>query len=79
MEEIMVKNMGKEDKVIRIVLALVIGLLILTGQLVGWGAVILGILAVVFIGTSVVGTCPIYIPFNISMLKKSEKSEKSEK
>jgi len=79
MEEIMVKNMGKEDKVIRIVLALVIGLLILTGQLVGWGAVILGILAVVFIGTSVVGTCPIYIPFNISTLKKSEKSEKSEK
>ena len=79
MEEIMVKNMGKTDKVIRIVLALVVGLLILTGQLVGWGAVILGILAVVFIGTSVVGTCPIYIPFNISTLKKSEKSEKSEK
>lgn len=75
----MVKNMGKTDKVIRIVLALVVGLLILTGQLVGWGAVILGILAVVFIGTSVVGTCPIYIPFNISTLKKSEKSEKSEK
>ena len=75
----MVKNMGKTDKVIRIVLALVFGLLILTGQLVGWGAVILGILAVVFIGTSVVGTCPIYIPFNISTLKKSEKSEKSEK
>ena len=72
----MVKNMGKTDKVIRIVLALVVGLLILTGQLVGWGAVILGILAAVFIGTSVVGTCPIYIPFNISTLKKSEKSEK---
>ena len=76
MEEIMVKNMGKTDKVIRIVLALVVGLLILTGQLVGWGAVILGILAAVFIGTSVVGTCPLYIPFNISTLKKSEKSEK---
>ena len=75
----MVKNMGKTDKVIRIVLALVVGLLILTGQLVGWGAVIFGILAVVFIVTSVVGTCPIYIPFNISTLKKSEKSEKSEK
>lgn len=72
----MVKNMGKTDKVIRIVLALVVGLLILTGQLVGWGAVILGILAAVFIGTSIVGTCPLYIPFKISTLKKSEKTEK---
>ncbi|MFA5852271.1 MAG: DUF2892 domain-containing protein [Spirochaetales bacterium] len=75
----MVKNMGKTDKVIRIVLALLVGLLILTGQLVGWGAVILGILAVVFIGTSVVGTCPLYIPLNISTLKKTEKTEKTEK
>jgi len=75
-EEIMVKNMGKADRVIRIILALVVGVLILTGQLVGWGAVILGILAVVFIGTSIVGTCPLYLPFNISTLKKSEKTEK---
>ncbi len=72
----MVKNMGKADRVIRIILALVVGVLILTGQLVGWGAVILGILAVVFIGTSIVGTCPLYLPFNISTLKKSEKTEK---
>lgn len=75
----MVKNMGKTDKVIRIVVALIVGLFILTGQLVGWGAVILGLLAVVFIGTSVVGTCPLYIPFNFSTLKKSGKPEKSEK
>ena len=69
----MVKNMGKTDKVIRIVVAFVIGLLIITGQLIGLGAVILGLVAVILIGTSVVGTCPLYIPFDISTQKKIQK------
>lgn len=69
----MVKNMGKTDKVIRIVVAFVIGLLIITGQLIGLGAVLLGLVAVILIGTSVVGTCPLYIPFDISTQKKIPK------
>lgn len=73
MEDRMVKNMGKTDKVIRIVVAFVIGLLIITGQLIGLGAVLLGLVAVILIGTSVVGTCPLYIPFDISTQKKIPK------
>lgn len=70
MEAIMIKNMGKVDKVIRLVLALIVGVLIITGNLAGTAAVILGILALVFLATSAIGTCPLYIPFKISTKKK---------
>ena len=69
----MVKNMGKVDKLIRILVAFVVGILIITGNLIGAGAVILGIVALIFIATSVVGTCPLYIPFNISTKDKEPK------
>ncbi|HCO48645.1 MAG TPA: DUF2892 domain-containing protein [Spirochaetaceae bacterium] len=69
----MVKNMGKVDKLIRILVAFVVGILIITGNLIGAGAVILGIVALIFIATSVVGTCPLYIPFNISTKDKELK------
>ncbi|MFZ3110783.1 MAG: DUF2892 domain-containing protein [Rectinemataceae bacterium] len=69
----MVKNMGKVDKLIRILVAFVVGILIITGNLIGAGAVILGIVALIFIATSVVGTCPLYIPFNINTKDKELK------
>ncbi|HUW69718.1 MAG TPA: DUF2892 domain-containing protein [bacterium] len=61
----MPKNMGTVDRVIRIVLAIVVVVLFTAGQLSGVAAIILGILAVVFVLTSVVGTCPLYLPFKI--------------
>jgi len=61
----MPNNMGLIDKVTRIVLAIVVAVLIFTGNLTGTVAVILGILAAVFMLTSVVGTCPLYLPFKI--------------
>lgn len=61
----MPKNMGLIDKVTRIILAIVVAMLIFTGSLTGTGAVVLGILAAVFVLTSVVGTCPLYLPFKI--------------
>lgn len=63
-------NMGLIDRLIRIVLALVVGVLILTGQLNGVAAVILGILAVVFVLTGIIAFCPLYVPFGISTKKK---------
>ena len=63
-------NMGLIDRIIRIVLAVVVGIFILTGQLTGVAAVILGILAVVFLLTSSVAFCPLYVPFRISTKKK---------
>jgi hypothetical protein len=66
----MIKNMGKTDKVVRIAAALVLGILVITGALKGAVAVILGIIAVVLIVTSYIGTCPLYLPFGISTIKK---------
>lgn len=68
----MKKNMGTADRVIRILVAVVIGILLITGQLSGTLATVLGIFAIVFLLTSAVGICLLYIPFNISTLKKSE-------
>jgi Na+(H+)/acetate symporter ActP len=59
-------NMGTVDRVARVVVAVVIALLYFTGQLTGTAALILGILAVVFVLTSFVGTCPLYLPFGLS-------------
>jgi len=62
----MKKNMGTLDRGIRVVIAIVVGVLYLTGQISGTAALILGILSVVFILTSLVGTCPLYLPFSLS-------------
>lgn len=62
----MIKNMGTVDRGLRFVLALVVAVLYFTGAISGTAAVVLGILAVIFLLTSAVGTCPGYIPFGIS-------------
>jgi len=67
----MKKNMGTIDRVIRIVLAIVVAILYMNGSITGTAAIILGILAIVFIITSLVGFCPLYVPFKISTMKKS--------
>lgn len=67
----MKKNMGTIDRVIRVLLALVVIVLYLTGNITGIAAIILGILALVFIVTSLIGFCPLYVPLKISTIKKS--------
>lgn len=67
----MKKNMGFADRVFRTVAAVVIGTLILTGTLSGTLAWVLGILTVVFLATSFISICPLYVPLNISTLKDS--------
>jgi hypothetical protein len=67
----MKQNMGTLDRVLRVVLALTVGVLYLTGAIGGTVAMILGALSVVFVLTSLVGSCPLYLPFNISTRSKS--------
>ena len=67
----MKKNMGTTDRVIRTVLAIVIGILLVTGTLSGTLGTILGILAIVFLATSLFSFCPLYLPFKISTSKDS--------
>ena len=63
------KNMGLVDKIIRISLALTVPILILKGIISGVYARILGVLAIIFVLSSVVGFCPIYIPLKVSTRK----------
>lgn len=67
----MLKNMGSVDRVVRVVLAVAVVILYFTGAISGTAAIILGILAGIFLLTSVVGFCPLYAPFKLSTLKKS--------
>jgi hypothetical protein len=67
----MKKNMGTIDRVIRISLAIVVIVLYLNGSITSVAAIILGILALVFILTSLIGFCPLYVPLKISTIKKS--------
>jgi amino acid transporter len=60
------KNMGTLDRAIRLVIAAVIAILYFTGNLSGLAAIILGILAVIFVLTSVVSVCPLYLPLGLS-------------
>ena len=68
----MKQNMGIVDRIIRVVLALVVLVLYLTKQLTGVALIVPGILAVVFIATSIVGICPLYMPFKFSTKPKKD-------
>lgn len=60
------KNIGSIDRTVRIVAALAVGILILSGTLTGLLAIILGVLAVVLLLTSVISFCPLYALFKFS-------------
>lgn len=66
----MKQNMGSTDRIIRVVLAVTVAVLYFTNLISGTAAIVLGILAVVFLLTSVVGFCPLYAPFKLSTLGK---------
>ena len=61
------KNMGKTDRIIRVILGL--GLLsmlfVLNGDL-----KFIGLIGIIPLGTAIVGVCPLYLPFHISTKKK---------
>jgi hypothetical protein len=67
----MKKNIGSADRLIRTLLAIVIGVLILTGEVTGTLAIILGIVTVALLATSAISFCPAYAPFKISTMKKT--------
>ena len=70
----MKKNMGLVDRSIRTVLAVVIAILYFTNQISGIAAIVLGLFAVVFLLTSFMSFCPLYAPFKLSTIKKSDKA-----
>ena len=62
--------MGNADRLIRTLLAIVVAVLYFTKQISGTAAIILGILAIIWLLTSLVSFCPAYLPFKISTRKK---------
>jgi hypothetical protein len=66
----MKSNMGTTDKIIRIAIAVVVAVLYFTGVIPGTLGIILLVLAAVFVLTSLISFCPLYLPFGINTGKK---------
>ena len=66
----MKKNMGIADKIIRVLIAAVVVILYFTNVISGTLAIVLLILSGIFILTSLISFCPLYLPFGISTGKK---------
>lgn len=63
-------NMGTADKAARIFVAAVIAALYFTNVITGTLGIVMLVLAVVFVATSVISFCPLYLPFGIATCKK---------
>jgi len=63
-------NMGSADKMLRIIVAIVIGILYFTNVITGTLGLILLIVGIIFLLTSLVSFCPLYLPLGISTKKK---------
>lgn len=66
----MKQNVGNLDKVIRLLAAAGVAAAYISGSISGTTAIILLAVAGIFILTSLIGVCPLYLPFNISTKKK---------
>lgn len=69
----MTKNVGSADKAVRILLAVLFAVLIITNAVSGWLAVVLGIFAVVFLFTALLNFCPIWLALKVNTIKKAAK------
>ena len=63
---VMKKNVGTIDRVMRILIAIAITILYYTGELTGPSAIVLMVIAAILLITGLIGWCPIY-----ALLKRS--------
>ena len=68
----MKKNMGLVDRLIRIIVAVVIAVLFFTNVITGTLAIVLLILAGVFLLTSMISFCPLYTIIGASTCPKEK-------
>ena len=66
----MKKNMGSLDRIVRVTIALVLIGLYFSGVIPGTLGIILIALSGILVVTSLVGVCPLYLPFGITTLRK---------
>ena len=65
----MKQNMGTIDRIVRLIAVVVIAALYFTGQISGTLAIVLGVVAVIFLVTSLIGWGPAYLPLKLSTKK----------
>ncbi len=70
----MKSNMGTLDRIIRVLIAALIAVLFFTDVITGTLGIVLLVLAAIFLLTSLVSFCPLYLPFGIrtTCAKKAE-------
>lgn len=67
------RNMGTADRLIRTALAIAVAVAYFTGAISGTLASILGVIAIVFLLTSLFGFCPAYAVLGISSCRRRER------
>lgn len=65
----MKRNMSNADRVIRLILAVVFGYLYFSGIVSGALGIVLLVFGGVFLLTSILAFCPLYLPFKFSTYK----------
>jgi hypothetical protein len=65
----MKNNMSSMDRIIRTVIAVIFGVFIFAKLITGTFAIILGVVAVIFLVTAIIGFCPLYTLFKFSTKK----------
>jgi uncharacterized membrane protein len=68
----MKKNMGTIDKTIRILVAVVVVVLYFTHVISGVLAIVLLALSAIFVVTSLISFCPLYLPLGLSTRNKEK-------
>ena len=66
----MKRNLSNTDRVIRVILAAVFAYLYFGGIVTGALGIVLVVLGGVFLLTSIVAFCPLYVPFKFSTYKR---------
>lgn len=65
----MKRNMSNTDRIIRVILAALFAYLYFGGVVTGTLGIVLVVLGAVFLLTSIVAFCPLYVPFKLSTYK----------
>ncbi len=68
----MKKNMGNADRIVRLIISAVLVWMYATGVIEGTLGIVLIALSAVFVLTSLVSFCPLYLPFGLSTRKNNE-------
>lgn len=66
--------MGSSDKVIRLIIAAIIGVLYFTETITGTLGIVLLVFAGIVVLTSLISFCPLYAPFGIRTCPLNQKS-----